>query len=103
MTFHPRIDAFETPPAAPVRAGTDEALIACIAAGASTLRADAATNPVAGNSAADAVAHPSPLDQQLRRVLHRAGFSGRIEAYTWDRAAAETLSIYREVLGERDS
>lgn len=33
MTFHPRIDAFETLPAAPARAETDEALIARIAAG----------------------------------------------------------------------
>lgn len=33
MTFHPRIDAFETLPAAPARAGTDEALIARVAAG----------------------------------------------------------------------
>jgi len=33
VTFHPRIDAFETLPAAPARAETDEALIARIAAG----------------------------------------------------------------------
>ena len=39
-------------------------------------------------------------DPGLRRAMGEAARQ-RIEAYTWDRVADETMAVYREVVAER--